>query len=375
MIGKALLPATPVTSRSYDRQLHKYGIISTITMLDDKLHFPAANAPIITEIPAVSTIKGDQNKRMKQGDKMTLQQLRYVIQTAQSGSFHTAAQKLFISQPSLSKSIGELEKEMGISIFGRSNRGVTLTEDGTKFLSYARQVMEQAELLEQQYKHNAPLRRVFAISSQHYAFVVNAFVSLVREYGKTQYEFSLRESRTYDIIEDVRTRRSELGILYLSQFNKDVILRIIQNHELRFVSLFIARPHVFVSRKNPLVGKSFVTLEDLLPYPRLTYEQGIHNAFYFSEELHSVEFSPKSIVVTDRATLFNLLIGLDGYTISSGILSSDLNGDEIVSIPLESSERMEIGYLYEACHPISSISMRYITLLQDYISSYYSDNF
>ncbi|WP_101908710.1 LysR family transcriptional regulator [Marasmitruncus massiliensis] len=306
---------------------------------------------------------------------MTLQQLRYVIQTAQSGSFHTAAQKLFISQPSLSKSIGELEKEMGISIFGRSNRGVTLTEDGTKFLSYARQVMEQAELLEQQYKHNAPLRRVFAISSQHYAFVVNAFVSLVREYGKTQYEFSLRESRTYDIIEDVRTRRSELGILYLSQFNKDVILRIIQNHELRFVPLFIARPHVFVSRKNPLVGKSSVTLEDLLPYPRLTYEQGIHNAFYFSEELHSVEFSPKSIVVTDRATLFNLLIGLDGYTISSGILSSDLNGDEIVSIPLESSERMEIGYLYEACHPISSISMRYITLLQDYISSYYSDNF
>ncbi|MGX8709737.1 MAG: LysR family transcriptional regulator [bacterium] len=300
---------------------------------------------------------------------MTLQQLRYVITIAQTGSFHTAAKLLFVTQPSLSKAIAELEKEMGVFLFFRSNRGVLLTEEGTKFLSYARQVVQQAELLEQQYKHGAPARRMFAISAQHYAFVVNAFVALVREYGKTRYEFSLRESRTYDIIEDVRTRRSELGILYLSNFNRKVILRMIRNNELRFVPLFTASPHVFVSRKNPLVGRASVTLNDLEPYPRLSYEQG-NNSFYFSEELHSVELSPKNIVVTDRATLFNLLIGLDGYTISSGILSSDLNGSEIVSIPLESGETMEIGYLCEEGYPLGAISERYIALLRDYIASY-----
>lgn len=301
---------------------------------------------------------------------MTLQQLKYVIQIVQTGSIHMAAQTLFVTQPSLSKAVSELEKEMGVLIFHRTNRGVTLTEEGTKFLSYARQVVEQTELLEQHYKQNTPVRRVFAISAQHYAFVVNAFVALVREYGQAQYEFSLRESRTFDIIEDIRTMRSELGILYMSHFNRGVMQRILRENDLCFVPLFTAAPHVFVSRKNPLVGKKQVTLEELADYPRLTYEQGINNSFYYSEELHSVEFSPKSIVVSDRATLFNLLIGLDGYTISSGILSRDLNGNDIVAIPLKSEEMMEIGYVYSEASPLSAIGERYITLLRAYISSY-----
>ncbi len=304
---------------------------------------------------------------------MTLQQLRYVIRIAQTGSFHMAAQALFITQPSLSKTVADLEKEMGVLIFLRSNRGVTLTEEGLKFLSYARQVVEQAELLEQNYKHQPPIRRVFAISAQHYAFVVNAFVTLVREFGESQYEFSLRESRTHDIIEDVRTRRSELGILYLSQFNQQVLLRILQENALHFESLFTAIPHVFVSRNHPLTEKNKVKLQDLEDYPCLTYEQGLHNSFYFSEELHSVDYSPKSIIVSDRATLFNLLIGLDGYTISSGILSKDLNGEEIVSIPLESSEKMQIGYIYTDNAPLSTIGERYITLLKEYISAFAID--
>lgn len=298
---------------------------------------------------------------------MTLQQLKYIIQIVQSGSISTAAQKLFITQPSLSKSVAELENEMGITIFCRNNRGVYLSEDGVKFLSYARQVVEQADLLEQQYKNGAPVRRVFAISSQHYAFVVNAFVALVKEYGQEKYEFSLRELRTNDIIEDVRTFRSELGILFLSNFNREVILRILHNAEIQFVSLFTAKPHVFVSRNNPLAKLDKVTLEDLKKYPRLTYEQGTNNSFYFSEELHSTVDSPKSIVVSDRATLFNLLIGLDGYTISSGILSSDLNGDKIVSVSLESDELMEIGYIHNASRPINQISRRYIEHLNKYI--------
>lgn len=298
---------------------------------------------------------------------MTLQQLKYIIQIVQSGSISTAAQKLFITQPSLSKSVSELENEMGITIFCRNNRGVYLSEDGVKFLSYARQVVEQAELLEHQYKKGAPVRRVFAISSQHYAFVVNAFVALVKEYGEEKYEFSLRELRTNDIIEDVRTFRSELGILFLSNFNREVILRILHNAEIQFTPLFTAKPHVFVSRNNPLAKLDRVTLEDLKKYPRLTYEQGTNNSFYFSEELHSTVDSPKSIVVSDRATLFNLLIGLDGYTISSGILSSDLNGDNIVSVSLESDELMEIGYIHNVIKPINQISRRYIEHLNKYI--------
>lgn len=304
---------------------------------------------------------------------MTLQQLKYVVQIVQCGSITMAAQKLYITQPSLSKAIAELEQEIGITIFLRSNRGVILSEEGTKFLSYARQVVEQAELLEQTYKYGEPAKRIFAVSSQHYAFAVNAFVALVKEYGQAQYEFSLRELRTNDIIEDVYTQRSELGILFLSHFNREVILRILKNKELHFVPEFTARPHVFVSRSNPLANKKIVTREDLLAYPRLTYDQGINNSFYFSEELHSTDESPKSIIVSDRATLFNLLIGLDGYTISSGILSSDLNGTNIVSIPLESDEVMEIGYIHMTDRPLSQLAIRYLEHFRAYIENYKID--
>ena len=298
---------------------------------------------------------------------MTLQQLKYIIEIVQCGSITMAAQKLFITQPSLSKAVSELEQEMGITIFLRSNRGVILSDEGTKFLSYARQVVEQAELLEHTYKQGEPIKRVFSVSAQHYAFAVNAFVALVKEYGKDQYEFSLRELRTYDIIEDVHTQRSELGIIFLSNFNREVILRILQSKDLEFTPQFKAKPHVFVSKNNPLAKQKFVSRKDLLKYPRLTYDQGVNNSFYFSEELHSTDESPKSIVVSDRATLFNLLIGLDGYTISSGILSSDLNGTDILAIPLKSDEIMEVGYIRLSERPLSNIAKRYLELFRDYI--------
>lgn len=303
---------------------------------------------------------------------MTLQQLKYIITIAETGSITTAAQRLFIAQPSLSKSVAELEKEMGIIIFNRSNRGVYLSEDGTKFLSYARQIVEQAELLENEYKSTAPPRRAFAVSAQHYAFVVNAFVELVREYGRDKYEFSLRELKTAEIIEDVRTHRSDIGVLFLSSFNREVIRHILQSEDIRFEPLFTAKPHVFISRNNPLAERSSVTLDDLKAFPRLTYDQGVKNSFYFAEELHITAESPKNIVVSDRATLFNLLIGLDGYTISSGILSSDLNGSNIVSIPLESDERMEIGYITTTDRPMNELTERYLEHLKEYIANYSS---
>ena len=299
---------------------------------------------------------------------MTLTQLRYVIEVAEAGSISAAAARLFIAQPSLAKAVGELEAEMGVRIFERGARGVRLTDEGTRFLSYARQVVEQADLLESQYLHAEPRRRVFAVSSQHYAFVVNAFVGLVREIGREKYEFSLREGTTAGIIEDVRTQRSEVGVIYLSDFNREIIEGAVKRAELRFEPLFTASPHVFVSRTSPLAGRSSVTLGDLEPFPRLTYDQGSQNSFYFSEELHSTQMVDKQIVVTDRATLFNLLIGLDGYTISSGVLSADLNGEDIVAVPLESDEHMEIGYLHAAGRPLSSVAERYVAHLRSYIA-------
>ena len=301
---------------------------------------------------------------------MTLRQLRYIIAVAECGSISAAAEKLLVAQPSLSKAVAELDEEMGITVFFRTPKGIHLSEEGSKFLSYARQVVEQAELLEEQYKGGHRARRVFSISAQHYSFVVNAFVELVRELGEERYEFTLRESRTHDIIEDVRTSRSELGVIFLSSFNRRVILRIVENADLRFTPLFTVSPHVFVSRRNPLAGKSSVTLADLKPFPRLTYEQGLMNSFYYSEELHSTEESPKNLIVTDRATLFNLLIGLDGYTISSGILSSDLNGTDIVAIPLVSDEKMEIGYIAPKGRPLSAAGERYLKHLEEYIKDY-----
>lgn len=301
---------------------------------------------------------------------MTLNQLKYIIEVADTGSMTTAAKNLFIAQPSLSKAVAELEKEMGITIFARSNRGVYLTEEGTRFLSYARQITEQTELLENEYKAAPPPKRVFSVSSQHYAFVVNAFVELVREYGRDKYEFTLRELKTAEIIEDVRTHRSDIGILYMSKFNREVLRHILQTQELRFEKLFTAKPHVFVSKTNPLVRKKSVTLGDLKGYPRLTYDQGLKNSFYFAEELHITEDSPKNIVVSDRATLFNLLIGLDGYTISSGVMSRDLNGDNIVAIPLKSDERMDIGYIVSTDMPSDAMTERYLEHLKSYIANY-----
>lgn len=298
---------------------------------------------------------------------MTLTQLRYLIAVAHHQSYRKAAAALYVSQPSLSKAVAALEEEMGIIIFHKSSSGVVLTDEGQKFLGYAHQVIEQADLLLSHYKQDKRVKRIFAISAQHYAFVVNAFVSLVKEYREDEYEFSLREERTFEIIEDVKNSRSELGVLYLSSFNRQVILHLLGEHDLDYQSLFKVRPQVFLKQDHPLSGKSALTLNDLLPYPRLSYDQGINNSFYFAEEPHSALLSPKNIVVTDRATLFNLLIGLDGYTIASGILSTDLNGDFIISIPLISDEYMELICVSDQKKRLSHPAKRYVQLLSEYI--------
>ena len=276
---------------------------------------------------------------------MTLQQLRYATAVADTGTISRAAQQFFIAQPSLTNAIRELEQEVGLTIFHRTNRGVALTPEGEEFLGYARQVLAQMELIEEKYLGSAPVKHQFCVSAQHYSFAVEAFVELLKEYGGEEYDFRIRETQTYEIIEDVAKLKSEIGVLYLNQFNENVLRKTFKEHNLKFERLFRAKPHVFVGSGNPLAKRKKITLQDLEPYPRLSYEQGDHNAFYFSEEILSTLESRKDIRVCDRATLFNLLIGLNGYTICSGVINETLNGRDIVSVPLEADDYMEIGYI------------------------------
>jgi DNA-binding transcriptional LysR family regulator len=301
---------------------------------------------------------------------MTLQQLKYIIKIVECGSITEAAKQLFITQPSLSSSVKELEKEFGIEIFNRTSKGISLTVDGSEFLSYARQIIEQTELMEQKYLNKKPSKQLCSISTQHYAFAVNAFVELLSGLDVDEYEFTLRETKTYEIIEDVRNMHSEIGIIYLSDFNEKVLNKLLKENHLVFNLLFEADPHVFISSKHPLANNAYVTLDDLEDYPFLAFEQGQYNSFYFSEELLSTIPRKKTIHVSDRATLFNLLIGLNGYTICTGVLSRDLNGDNIISVSLKAEEKMRVGWIANEKARLSSIALDYISKLQRLIVEY-----
>lgn len=290
---------------------------------------------------------------------ITLQQMQYFIEVAAEGSISAAADLLYVSQPTMSSAMKELEARVGRALLVRSARGVTLTDDGAEFLGYARQVVEQMELLEQRYLGRPPSRRLLGVSTQHYSFAVDAMVRMVKASGAAEYEFSLRETRTWDIIEDVRTLRSELGILYRNDFNRKVIDKLLRDSGLAFRPLFVASPHIFISRKNPLAVRDRVTLDDLTDLPRLTFDQGANNSFYFAEEILSTLSSKQEIRVSDRATIFNLMIGLEGYTISTGIISDDLD-PEIVAIPLDVDERIEIGWIGHSAIPLTDQAQRYL---------------
>ncbi len=301
---------------------------------------------------------------------MTLQQLKYVITIAEAGTISEAAKELFVSQPSLTKTVKELEKEMGITIFDRTNKGILVSKEGEIFLGYARQVLEQANLLEERYKTKAGGKQEFCVSTQHYSFAVNAFVNLIKKYGNENYDFSLRETQTYEIIEDVAHMKSEIGILYLNDFNKTVLTKIMKANDLVFTELFVAKPHVFISTKHPLVKKKTIQMTELEPYPYLSFEQGEHNSFYFSEEIFSTVIRSKNIRVRDRATLFNLLIGLNGYTVCSGVIDEKLNGEKIVAVPLEEEGEMQVGIVTHSKRLLSKLGRIYIKEISDYTKLY-----
>lgn len=301
---------------------------------------------------------------------MTLQQLKYVITVAEKGTISDAAKALFISQPSLTNAIKELEQEMQITIFNRTNKGIIVSNVGDEFLAYARQVLEQANLLEEKFLNGKQQSPRFSVSTQHYSFAVNAFVDVIREFGGNQYDFTLRETQTYEIIQDVANLKSEIGILYTSSKNEEVLLKLIRQSGLETEKLFMAKPHVFISSKHPLAAKEAITLQELDEYPYLSFEQGEYNSFYFSEEILSTIDRSKNIKVRDRATLFNLVIGLNGYTVSTGVLSKELNGESIIARPLEVDEFMQVITIKQKNMPFSRYAKTYMDALKKHVYDY-----
>jgi DNA-binding transcriptional LysR family regulator len=299
---------------------------------------------------------------------MTLQQLKYVVNVADKGTISEAAKTLFIAQPSLTNAIKELENEMQITLFNRTNKGIVVSAEGDEFLSYARQVLEQASLLEEKFLNVKKQRPRFSVSTQHYSFAVNAFVDVIREFDGNHYDFTLRETQTYEIIEDVSRLKSEIGILYTSSKNQEVLMKLMKQKGLNFEPLFIAKPHVFIRSKHPLANKKVIGLEDLEPYPYLSFEQGEYNAFYFSEEILSTLDRNKNIKVRDRATLFNLVIGLNGYTVSTGIISKELNGEHIIAKPLAVEEFMQVGTITQKNMLLSRYGKTYMEALKKHIA-------
>ncbi len=291
---------------------------------------------------------------------MTLTQLKYVIEVANSSSMNEAAKKLFISQPSLSAAIRELEIEAGIEIFRRTNRGISLTPEGEEFVGYARQVVEQYKLLESKYVDKQSIKKKFSVSMQHYSFAVNAFVEMVKQFGMEEYEFAVHETKTYEVIEDVRDFKSEIGILFLNDFNRHVLTKLFREYGLEFHEILKCGIYVYMWKGHPLSDREEISLEELADYPCLSFEQGNYNSFYFAEEVLSTYEYKQLIKANDRATMLNLMVGLNGYTLCSGILCEELNGSDYCAVRLKSDEIMTIGYLVRKGVAVSPLGKKYL---------------
>lgn len=304
---------------------------------------------------------------------MTLQQIFYALTIAETKSMNKAAEKLFISQPTLTSAIKELENNLGITIFRRTSRGVEKTNDGEEFLVYARQLYQQYELLEEKYTAGGSVKRKFGVSTQHYSFAVKAFVETVKRFDTSEYEFAIRETKTYEVITDVGSLKSEIGILYMSDFNRKILSKMLRENGLIFHKLIECRAYVYLWKHHPLANRKSIGMHDLADYPCLSFEQGDNSSFYFAEEILGENEYSRTIKACDRATMLNLMIGLNGYTLCSGIICEELNGSDYIAVPFEADEDnqnsvMEIGYILKKDNLVSQIAEIYIDEVKKYLS-------
>jgi DNA-binding transcriptional LysR family regulator len=310
---------------------------------------------------------------------MTIQQINYALTIAKAKSMNKAAEKLYISQPSLTNAIKELEKETGIAIFRRTSKGAVTTSEGEEFLTYARQVYQQYELLAEKYGDKKNIKRKFGISTQHYSFAVKAFVETVKQFDTSKYEFAVREGKTYNVIEDVGSFKSEIGIIYMSEYNRRIIGKLLKDRDLEFHRLIDCRAYVYIWKNHPLAKEKSITLSQLEDYPCLSFEQGEQESSYLAEEILTDNEYPRTIKACDRATMLNLMVGLNGYTLCSGIICEELNGGDYIAVPFEDDDNnrnsvMEIGYITKKHSILSETAEIYIAEMKKYLSGITAEN-
>ena len=306
---------------------------------------------------------------------LTIQQLRYAVGIANTGSFNKAAETLFISQPSLTMAVQDLEKQIGITIFNRSNRGVTLTPEGEEFIARANELLNHFKSVVARYDEESQKKKRFAVSTQHYSFAVKSFTNMVKKFNIDDYDFALRETKTKEVIDDVTSLRSEIGIIYLSDFNRKYLTYLLKENDLVFQKLVICNAYAYMWKNNPLASKPYVTLEDLSQYPCLSFEQGESGNYYCSEEILSTNEYHRTIKANDRATMLNFMVDLNGYTLCSGIISEEINGSDYVAVPFkddkgECDRQMEIGYIVKKNFMLSTICRIYIREMEEYLKAY-----
>lgn len=307
---------------------------------------------------------------------MTLQQLKYIIGVSEVGSFNKAAEQLYVSQPSLTAAIKEVENEFNISLFIRSSKGISLTNEGKEFVQYARQVYAQYDNLLDRFDSSRKRKKRFAVSCQHYSFCVKAFIDMVKNLEKEEgssdeYEFAINETRTLTVIDDVSNMRSEIGILNLSDFNRSALTKVFKSNELVFEPLVFCNAFVYLWKKHPLAKKESLTFEDLKDYPCLMFDQNASSSFYYAEEILAEKDYSKIIRTTDRATNLNLMKGLNAYCLCSGIISNELNGDDYIAVPFIDKENttncQEIGFITKKNMVLSHAGQKYLEELKKYL--------
>ena len=303
---------------------------------------------------------------------MTLTQLNYIITIAETKSMNKAAEQLYVSQPSLTSAVKELEKELGVTLLYRSGRGVTLTNDGMEFLMYARQIYSQYESVMEKYGKGGGYKKKFGVSTQHYSFAVKAFVDMAKKFDMSKYEFAIRETRTAEVLSDVSTMRSEIGVLYLCDFNRKALEKMMKSAGLTFHHLIDCQAYVYIWKNHPLAKEKSISFEQLEGYPCLAFEQGDNSSFYFAEEILSTNEYSQVIKANDRATMLNLMVGLNGYTLCSGIICEELNGDDYIAVPFQADAQnpnsvMEIGYIVRKNTMLSEMGELYIELIRKYL--------
>lgn len=298
---------------------------------------------------------------------MTILQLKYVIAVASSTSMREAANRLIITQPALSLAINDLEEELGIVLFNRTNRGITLTNEGEEFLIYAKQAVSQFELIEDKYEKNSDGRRQFSVSLQHYVFAIHAFVNTIKKFDSEEYNYSIHETRTDEVLNDVKTLKSEIGIISYSSSNEKIIRKLLKEYQLKFVPIMTKNTYVYVWKKHPLADREELSLADLEGYPCVSFDQSSDNNFYLSEEALSNYDFKKIIKSTDRATSAELMVALNGYSIGTGIMIESFSlKSGFNTIKLKEEDPLTIGYIVKENHSLSEIGETYVEELAKY---------